>query len=233
MAEENAFARLGILFVHGIGGQPEGETLWRFGEPLVRWLSTWLKRGQDPNKAGDPVKITWSIINPAQRFLRDPAHALVDVESREPGNGPQRWLLAESWWGAELQRPAFRKVATWMLTTGTWMILSHALWRGRLLKKGVWRGARQFLAAVLSLPVAGLTQLGVLLLMILALLPVKRLRDFLSGLLLRLTGVLGDSYVFVENQIQQAAIITKVREDLSWLAERCTSVVVVAHSQGA
>lgn len=55
----------------------------------------------------------------------------------------------------------------------------------------------------------------------------------LSTLLFGLTGVLGDSYVFVQNHIQQAAILTKVRSDLQWLAERCESVVVIAHSQGA
>src|SRR6266704_2923232 len=133
----------------------------------------------------------------------------------------QKGPLAESWWGGELQRPAFRKVATWMLTTGTWMIVSHFLWRSRLRKKGAWLRVRQVLAATSSLLVAGLTQLGVLVLMVLALIPVKKLREVLSGILLRVTGVLGDSYIFVENRIQQAAIITKANEDLHWLASRC------------
>ena len=33
---------LGVLFVHGIGTQPRGDTLVRFGEPVVAWLSRWL-----------------------------------------------------------------------------------------------------------------------------------------------------------------------------------------------
>src|SRR5215208_5125076 len=36
--------QLGILFVHGIGEQPEGETLLGFGEPVLGWLHRWLGR---------------------------------------------------------------------------------------------------------------------------------------------------------------------------------------------
>jgi hypothetical protein len=32
--------RLGVLLVHGIGEQPEGDTLLSFGEPLITWLNT-------------------------------------------------------------------------------------------------------------------------------------------------------------------------------------------------
>jgi len=226
-------AKLGILFVHGIGEQPQGQTLWLFGEPMVRWLNSWLKRDRAAGPADEPVKITESIVNPAQRQVSDPAHARVQITLPTPEGTAQKWLLAESWWGGELQRPAFRKVATWMLTTGTWMIVSHFLWRSRLRKKGAWLRVRQVLAATSSLLVAGLTQLGVLVLMVLALIPVQKLQEVLSGLLLRVTGVLGDSYIFVENRIQQAAIITKAKEDLQWLASRCETVVVIAHSQGA
>ncbi len=35
-------ARLGVLFVHGIGDHKEGETLSSFGEPLVDWMGEWL-----------------------------------------------------------------------------------------------------------------------------------------------------------------------------------------------
>src|SRR5881392_986705 len=129
-------AKLGILFVHGIGEQPQGQTLWLFGEPMVRWLNSWLKRDRAAGPADEPVKITESIVNPAQRQVSDPAHARVQIILPTPEGTAQKWLLAESWWGGELQRPAFHKVATWMLTTGTWMIVSHFLWRSRLGKRG-------------------------------------------------------------------------------------------------
>ena len=33
---------LGVLFVHGIGDQKEGETLTAFGEPLIAWIRDWI-----------------------------------------------------------------------------------------------------------------------------------------------------------------------------------------------
>jgi hypothetical protein len=58
-------------------------------------------------------------------------------------------------------------------------------------------------------------------------LPIPKFRTALSGLLLRITRVLGDSYMFAENKTQQAAIITKARKDLAWVAARCEHVVVL------
>jgi len=72
-------AKLGILFVHGIGEQPQGQTLWLFGGPMVRWLNSWLKRDRAAGPADEPVKITESIVNPAQRQVSDPAHARVQI----------------------------------------------------------------------------------------------------------------------------------------------------------
>jgi len=40
-------ADLGVLFVHGIGEQRRGETLTQFGEPLLAWIDTWLRRERD------------------------------------------------------------------------------------------------------------------------------------------------------------------------------------------
>ena len=33
---------LGVLFVHGIGGQPRGDTLTRFVDPVVKCLDLWI-----------------------------------------------------------------------------------------------------------------------------------------------------------------------------------------------
>jgi hypothetical protein len=41
-ANEPVRCRLGVLFVHGIGEQREGETLVAFGEPLIAWLRQWI-----------------------------------------------------------------------------------------------------------------------------------------------------------------------------------------------
>lgn len=33
---------LGVLFVHGIGEQPQADTLLRFATPMIKWLRDWL-----------------------------------------------------------------------------------------------------------------------------------------------------------------------------------------------
>ena len=89
------------------------------------------------------------------------------------------------------------------------------------------------MALAVGLPLAVALQISVLILSLLALVPIPSLRRALSGMLLTLTGILGDSYVLVESDLQRAAIVNKTRDALVWLAETCEHVVVVAHSQGA
>ena len=36
--------QLGVLFVHGIGEQPRGDTLLRFGDPCIVRLDRWLEK---------------------------------------------------------------------------------------------------------------------------------------------------------------------------------------------
>jgi hypothetical protein len=35
---------IGVLLVNGIGEQQRGDTLLRFGEPIVEWIGRWLDR---------------------------------------------------------------------------------------------------------------------------------------------------------------------------------------------
>ena len=39
---------LGVLLVHGIGQQVQGETLVKFSEPLQCWLQRWISRTSSP-----------------------------------------------------------------------------------------------------------------------------------------------------------------------------------------
>jgi hypothetical protein len=47
---------VGILFLHGIGGQDRGQTLLHFGEPIYDWLKKWV----DSNHRRLGKKVTWS-----------------------------------------------------------------------------------------------------------------------------------------------------------------------------
>jgi hypothetical protein len=41
---------LGVLIVHGIGQQAQGQTLTAWADPVIRWLQVWL--GRDPVEVG-------------------------------------------------------------------------------------------------------------------------------------------------------------------------------------
>ncbi|MEM9655770.1 MAG: hypothetical protein AAGA65_27025, partial [Actinomycetota bacterium] len=53
-----------------------------------------------------------------------------------------------------------------------------------------------------------------------------RIRDFLSG-------VLGDSYLFIDDPLVRESVIEQVQADVALLLQKCDRVSVVGHSQGA
>ena len=228
-------AQVGILFVHGIGQQTPGDTLIAFGEPLMRWVRRWIERRHDVSK--DPrgeLQILRSALSEPVLQAGEPAHLL--FEGRRTDRDPplaSRWLLAESCWATEFRQPPFGRLAAWMVGVGAWMILSHFGKLLRLRLAGWKRWALGLPVLLLAVVLALLTQLLVAVLGLVALLPIPRLRRALSGLLLTLTGTLGDSYVLISSPVQEAAAVSRLRRDLGWLADRVESVVVVAHSQGA
>jgi hypothetical protein len=58
-------------------------------------------------------------------------------------------------------------------------------------------------------------------------------RSFAGWVQKTLSATVGDSFMFVTSPITAAAVASRVRKDLEWLAERCDRVIVLAHSQGA
>lgn len=42
---QEELADIGVLFVHGIGSQKQGQTLVAFADPVARWFTRWLTRG--------------------------------------------------------------------------------------------------------------------------------------------------------------------------------------------
>ena len=203
---------IGVLFVHGIGEQTPGDTLIAFGEPLVGWIRRWVQR-----LSSGRFEILKSAFSDPVLEAGEPAHLLFHYGWDNPS---VRWLLAESCWATEFRRPPFGRLATWMVGVGAWMILSHF---GKLLRHRLagWKrwvfGLPVILFAVL---LALLVQLLVAVLGLAALIPIPRLRRALSGLLLTLTGTLGDSYVLISSPVQEAAAVSRLRRDLTWLSDR-------------
>lgn len=134
----NDRCELGVLFVHGIGDQGEGETLTSFGEPLIEWMRDWIAgHGElsSPEKADahnvrpDGVDVTYASLFPSRRYTPDPANARIDVRITPQGDPPQqlrqRWLFAESWWGEQVQPPGVFDLLGWLFSRGVWVLLAH------------------------------------------------------------------------------------------------------------
>ena len=64
-------------------------------------------------------------------------------------------------------------------------------------------------------------------------LPIPRIDQAVRWVAVKISAVLGDSYMLAHCPVQFAAMRTQVARDLRWLQERCEKVAVVAHSQGA
>jgi hypothetical protein len=234
MPRQKPLFDLGVLFVHGIGEQDRGATLTDFGTPLAEWLAS---------RAGlwnGEAKVVEAAITGDEQ---EPP--LAEIHIRDGlGETDQRWLLAESWWAQSFHMPPFADLARWGFAVAPWTIGSHFGERLRNARNEPADGFIERLQKALKMIVRFLSLFGgmvmsigvviaLVLLLWLSFIPWNRLRDSVKAIQLRISGWLGDSYLFVARPIEFAAIVAKVRRDLAWLSARCRIVAVVAHSQGA
>ena len=243
-------AELGILFVHGIGQQAEGDTLVQFGDPLVRWLQRWLGQAEDGDPSEDRTRSSLLVADswPRAGQYNETAPAVALLRRAFPGTGEkQQWLLAESHWAESFASPNFSDLARWGLGIYPWTNATHFGTHIRRTYLALQRLESSFWKIVLFLPfvlwaivyfLASLLLSCVVLALILALLilaipPIPRLRAVLLGLQRKLQITAGDSFILLSSPIQYAAIVGRVRRDLRWLLDHCDKVAIVAHSQGA
>ncbi len=123
-----AAPRLGVLFVHGIGSQSEGETLAHFGDPVCEWLDRWA--GGAPNRqagAEEPLRLSYGSAQGSAQEDDSPRHVLLDLELPPVASASRKsqWLLAESWWSNAFLQPRFSDLARWTLLILPWTIVSH------------------------------------------------------------------------------------------------------------
>lgn len=224
-------AELGVLFIHGIGQQKRGDTLLEFGEPICRWLEA----------SGAKVQVGKTQLGIDPDDPAAPAHADVSVSARgDFYDRTGRVLLAESCWAESFPTPTFREVARWALIALPWTLAMQFASRfepamgarGGLLRHYP-RFALDTVRYVLVFLLGACVQLCVAGLLVLALVPIPKLRDLLLRLQVRIAGIIGDSYVLLDSPIRASAILSNVRGDLEWLVRRCRRVALVGHSQGA
>jgi hypothetical protein len=248
----NETPQLGVLFVHGIGEQRQGETLVQFADPVSSWLVRWLSRGALVEAAiGDADDAGHVVVSGTQLEPSDdaPAHALMVVNAppEEQLGGRTRWLVAESWWAETFRPPKTTTVILWLFVVLPYLLLEHTFvpltrsaraWRSG--KTHGWKyalaGVRMigfFLFFVASLPIAAVAEVFVSLLLVPLVIPVPALRDFAKNAVVKLANTLGDCFVLTSSTVQFDAMVRRVAHDLAWLESQAGAVAVVAHSQGA
>ena len=237
---------LGVLFVHGIGEQRQGQTLVRFADPISRWLARWLTGGGRTEAGVGTPDETRVAVGDTDLTGAEPAHALLTIESApELGlPGRHRWLLTESWWAETFEPPKTTALLLWMLLILPYVtviqfseLLRRASrrphrrgWGGRLTR--AWRIFLFVLAYVLSLPLAAIGAIAVAFVLVALLIPLPAIKTRAKKLALLLSNTLGDSYVLTSSAVQFDAMVARVASDLAWVSQRAKNVVVLAHSQG-
>jgi len=223
-------ADIGVLLVHGIGNHLQGATLRAFGQPLLDWLKDWM-RGKGGQQTRGSVTVSEA------RFIDPlaPAHALAEVRCVDSGvQGEVRresWLFCEGWWGATVQPPASFQLLRWMWTRGPLLIYWHFYIRQTASKPKSKLAFLDIVFSLIALLLAGFCQLVIGIAMLLSIIPIGPWRRKVIDAVRALTLTLGDSYV-LEEDIQRAALVDRVRRALDWLAQRTDRTVVIAHSQG-
>jgi hypothetical protein len=234
---------LGVLFVHGIGEQRQGDTLVRYGDSLACWLTRWLSKGTevDPGSAA-AVSVLEADLEPGGSSSAQATITIGDPVDR-------RWLLAESWWAETFRAPKTRPLLMWLLTILPYMLLEQffaPLSRAAYLRTHpnakrhgrsgrLWTVARYVTSALLlfaALPLAGVGIVLVALLLVPMLVPIERVRNLAKTAALKLANTLGDSFVLTSSPLQFDAMTARVARDLEALAGQVDEVAVVAHSQG-
>ena len=215
---------VGVLFIHGIGTQRKGETLASFGGALYRWLELAKFRGGD-DRVGHVQLEDARLVVPEDPSA--PAHARLRLNAGDPQVPDTEWLLAESWWAESFGAPGFTSLAQWGLGIIPWTIGSHfgahvqAVWSARRdaaggLKRLTWilRLGRSTAALVASLFLSLAAWIAFAGMLVIALVPIAKVRQWLAGVQRAIAASLGDSFIFVVRPLEAAAMVGQVRRDL-------------------
>ena len=237
-------SEFGVLFVPGFAEQQPDTAIASFAGAVYRWLFRWESM---PQWAGSPPVLSEAVFSGASGG-DGPAHLTLAVPLLlSTGERDARWLLAESSWADLFTPPRFLGVARWIWKVSTCLLVlqfvipmrRHWCRARRTAKPWRRRLADRLIALCYLVPMAVAAMASVVLsLALLALavmekLPIPRIDQAVRWVAVRISAVLGDSYMLAHCPVQFAAMRTQVARDLRWLQDRCEKVAVVAHSQGA
>ncbi len=200
---------VGILFVHGMGEQNQGDSVTEMGDALTEWLRKWLKN----SKIGKPVfKVKEARLRSGGQVMEGTpdhpiggqAHVSVTISDATKDNPlpPQQWLLAESWWATTFRQATFIELVAWAFSAGPWLIasqragLKNRFEDARRPDQGTLRSVLSFAAAffltLVAAVVASLVTPVFIALLVLSLVPIPGVTNVVKAIVKNLSGSFGD-----------------------------------------
>lgn len=211
-----------MVIVHGIGSPPEGSH-------LRSYVRQWHQMATDRGVA--------TTVENVQRKRTDTGPPIATLNI----NG-DKTLVAEASWKDLVPEPTFVEVALWLATVTPFTMIDLLRSSARRFRDA--KTESHWVAIAMSAEIVLLRLLiGVLLfplwfaplliaIAFSALLPGEIGKATLGVIRDRLSGVLGDSYLFVADPIVRESVIERVKIDIETLLERCEHATVIGHSQG-
>lgn len=242
---------LGVLFVSGFKQQEPGSAVALLGAALYGWLYKWNSTvDPDPDLDTDPLsrpRLSDVVLPSGTSEDCPPAHMRLSARLHLADRDcDARWMLAESPWTDMFKTPRFLGVARWIWKVSTCLLVMEFFvpmsrhWNQAKHPQDTDNPAGDRAMAVVYLLLmgvaAGLSVLFAALLFLLALadyLPIPRIDQAVRWVVVHLSAAIGDTYMLAHCPVQFAAMRSRVARDLAWLQNRCDTVAIVAHSQGA
>lgn len=251
-SSQNPKNKFGVLFVHGLGDHTRGAALTHWGQALMQCIDNWIEGGKP---AGTPqhrlanIEITFASIESQDERNIEPPNAIVTFpgESKTAENTEvqtqlksQEWLLAESHWDSSYPSPSYAELVLWAVDVLPWTIMTHvnktlrrAEYGLQTKASGLGRLVGAYVLLLATLMLSPFILLLVVVLSVLGSLPIPYIGNFVAAAQRGLANTVGDSYVLVGNPVSGEVIYSRLLRDLKWMCERCDSVALIAHSQGA
>ena len=229
---------LGIVFTHGIGGQPRGETLLDWAGPIVRAVSRWAEAtpGAQSVLADEVIRSEIDFQGDNVPFVTINVPGVPATDTR-PGFERQTWVMTEAWWSERVAPPALSAVLDWCGRQGA---IARVVERtiGHLAPGGspVFRALNKLgFGLFLSVLTAVVLLLYAVAAGLAAILPFKSVREALARFQLAtfLTTSWGDAFLLLRDPIQAANVRGRFVQSIRALrAYGCDRIAIVAHSGG-
>ena len=225
------YAEVGVVFVHGIGEQLQGQTVAEYGEALVGYVERAVADGGEATleiDRDDPT-ITLAVTN---------ANTSTSIE------------VSEAWWAEDFERPDLSSVVKWSALLAPWIVTREAAYSWErlegfsilagLLPEEARRRKAAMVVLFAALYVTGLLrlmmtalrgvafmlggvilQIALVILLALSYLHVPGLRRAIRWIHDRLTGSIGDAYAFLAIDDSSGDIASAALAGLAAAAARC------------